>query len=100
MKKQYNDILPKLPETVKHQLHLRDSAVHAFVSLLEEPECKDVYSVIDQMFVHYTKVISKLEGELLHMHKRLTPQDIARLQMEGGSEISTGSQGKVTLKTE
>jgi hypothetical protein len=76
-----DDILAKLPETMEKQLFMYDQTVHNFVHCLMRGD--DVYSVIDQMFVYYTKVIRHHDNLFKEFYELgLTPQEAKKLIIE------------------
>jgi hypothetical protein len=73
-------ILDRLPETERLKLYQYDPAVHAFVMLMAEKESfEDLFSVIDQMFTHYTRIIRHQQDQLDIILPRLSYEEIRRL---------------------
>jgi hypothetical protein len=74
--------LDHLPETKKHGLYELDSAVHSFVRLMGEKESiEEILNVVDQMFVHYTKMINHCqEQNKILLERAATHETLRRIQ--------------------
>ncbi len=72
-------LLNNLPKTVSNNLYNADPAVHSFVELMARSEDKDFLSIIDEMFIHYTRVIFEQGRTLDEFYKYGTPEQVRKL---------------------
>jgi hypothetical protein len=74
-------LLEHMPETNRLGLYHLDPAVHAFVCLMQKQnDIVGVLNVVDEVFVHYTKVINQQQEQIITLLREATPETMRRMQ--------------------